>query len=177
MFHSVSLTNWSRIVMVTPATLYQRLPSMPQRSRRLAVVAAFTGYPLLIVGYHTLVAAGIIPSAIWAPIAIVLFAATLLGLVAVYGYGQGRVNERDRLDERQRTMVDRALVTSYGALTTLIVLIAGLLAIYLSFVGPVTLDMGVLTPWFIAIGLYVPSLPFAALAWIEADAPADDDDR
>ena len=29
----------------------------------------------------------------------------------------------------------------------------------------------------IAIGLYVPALPFAALAWIEADAPADDDER
>jgi hypothetical protein len=163
--------------MVTPATLYERLPSTRRRPRRLAVVAAFAGYPLLIVGYTTLVATGILPNAIWAPIAIALFAATLLGLIVVYGYGQGRVNERDRLDERQRAMVDRALVTSYGALTTLIVAVAGLLAVYLSFVGPITLDMGVLTPWFIAIGLYVPSLPFAALAWIEADAPIDDDGR
>ena len=30
-------------------------------------------------------------------------------------------------------------------------------------------------PWLIAIGLYVPFLPFAALAWIEPDAPADDE--
>ena len=163
--------------MVTPAALYQRLPSMRRRSRRLAVLAAFAGYPLLIAGYSILVATGIVPNAIWAPIAIALFATTLLGLVAVYGYGQGRMNERDRLDERQRAMVDRALVTSYGALTTLIVAVAGLLAVYVSFIGPITLDMGVLTPWFIAIGLYVPFLPFAALAWIEADAPADDDDR
>ena len=35
--------------------------------------------------------------------------------------------------------------------------------------------MTTLTPWIIAVALYVPFLPFAALAWIEADAPADDD--
>ncbi len=35
--------------------------------------------------------------------------------------------------------------------------------------------MSAVTPWFVAIGLYVPFLPFAALAWIEPDAPADDE--
>ena len=74
-------------------------------------------------------------------------------------------------------MVDKALVVSYGALTTVIVVVAGLVALYLSFVGPIELEMTVLTPWFIAIGLYVPFLPFAALAWIEPDVPGDDDDR
>jgi len=174
-FGSAELTNRSPIVMVTPATLYQPLPSLHQRERRVAVVAAFAGYPLLIIGYTALVATGILPGAIWAPIAIALFSATLLGLVVVYGYGQGRMNERERLDERQRTMVDRSMITSYGVLTTLIVLVGGLVAIYLTFVGPITLDMGALTPWFIAIGVDVPALPFAALAWIEADAPSDDD--
>ena len=72
-------------------------------------------------------------------------------------------------------MVDRALVTGYGVLTTAIVVILGVVALYLSFVGPITLDMTTLTPWIIAVALYVPFLPFAALAWIEADAPADDD--
>ena len=32
-----------------------------------------------------------------------------------------------------------------------------------------------LTPVIIGIALYLPLLPFAALAWIEPDAPADDD--
>jgi hypothetical protein len=160
--------------MVTPTALYQRLPSMRQRSRRITVVAAFAGYPLLFIGYSTIVATGMLSNTIWAPIAIALFAITLVGVFAIYGYGQGRMNERDRLDERQRAMVDQALVASYGALTTLIVAISGILALSLSFAGPIVLDMGVLTPWLIAIGLYVPFLPFAALAWIEPDAQADD---
>ena len=33
--------------MVTPTALYQRLPSLRQRDRRVAVVAAFAGFPLL----------------------------------------------------------------------------------------------------------------------------------
>ena len=162
--------------MVTPATLYQRLPALRQRDRRVAVVCAFAGFPLLNIGYSTLVATGVIPSAVWAPIALALFAITIVGLVAIYGWGQGRITERrDELDERQRAMVDRALVTGYGVLTTAIVVILAVVALYLSFIGPITLDMTTLTPWIIAVALYVPFLPFAALAWIEADAPADDD--
>jgi hypothetical protein len=168
--------NWSHIVMVTPATLYQRLPSLRQRQRRILVIAAFAGFPLLNVGYATLVTTGILPSAVWGPVAIGLFAVTIIGVVAIYGWGQGRITERrDDLDERQRAMLDRALVTGYGALTTAIVVTLGALALYLSFVGPITIDMTSLTPWVIAVALYVPFLPFAALAWIEADAPADDD--
>jgi fatty acid desaturase len=101
---------------------------------------------------------------------------TILGILAIYGWGQGRITERrDQLDERQQAMVDRALITGYGALTTAIVLILAAIALCLSFIGPITIDMTTLTPWIIAVALYVPFLPFAALAWIEADAPADDD--
>jgi hypothetical protein len=168
--------NWSHIVMVTPATLYQRLPSLRQRQRRIAVVGAFAGFPLLNVGYVTLVANGVIPTAIWGPIAIALFAITIVGLLAIYGWGQGRISDRrDELDERQRAMLDRALITGYGTLTTAIVALLAVMALYLSFVGPIRIDMTGLTPWVIAVALYVPFLPFAALAWIEADAPADDD--
>jgi len=168
--------NRSRIVMVTPAAVYQRLPALKQRERRVAVVGAFAGFPALNVGYATLVAAGIIPTAVWAPIAIALFAMTLVGLVAIYGWGQGRITERrDQVDERQRVMVDHALVTGYGGLTTAIVVFIGAVALYLSFIGPITIDMTGLTPWVIAVALYVPFLPFAALAWIEPDAPMDDE--
>ena len=34
--------------------------------------------------------------------------------------------------------------------------------------------MGTLSPMLIAVGLFVPLLPFAVLAWIEPDLPADD---
>lgn len=160
--------------MVTPATLYRRLPDLGRRDRHLAIVAAFAGYPLQIAGYSLLVAPGLIPGLVWGPVSVVLFSATLVGLVAIYGYGQGRLDRRGLLDERQRAMVDRAMIVSYGALTTVIVIAGGLLATYLSFVGPLEIEMTALTPWFIAIGLYVPFLPFAALAWIEPDVPADD---
>jgi hypothetical protein len=160
--------------MATPSSLYRRLPAMRQRSRRVAVIAAGAGFPLVLIGYATLVAPGNLSTVLWAPIAVALFATTLLGVLAIYGYGQGRMDHRDRLDERQRIMIDRALVVSYSVLTTVIVAVSGWLAFYLSIVGSLQLDMGVLTPWFIAIGLYVPFLPFASLAWIEPDAPAED---
>jgi hypothetical protein len=160
--------------MATPSSLYRRLPTMRQRSRRIAVIAAVAGFPLVLVGYTVLVESDVLSVALWAPIAIALFATTLLGVLAVYGYGHGRMDDRDRLDERQRIMIDRALVVSYSVLTTAIVAVSGWLAFYLAIVGTLQLDMGVLTPWFIAIGLYVPFLPFASLAWIEPDAPADD---
>lgn len=163
--------------MATPAALYRRLPSLSQRARRLAVVAAFGGFLTQLFGYALLVVPGRLSGAVWAPVSIVLLAVTVVGVVAVYGYGQGRLDRREVLDERQRTMADRALVLSYGVVTTIIVLGGGLLALYLSFVGPLQIEMTALTPWFIALGLYVPFLPFAALAWIEPDAPGDDDDR
>jgi hypothetical protein len=163
--------------MVTPAALYRRLPSLSQHARRNAVIAAFVGFPLQLLGYALLVEPGRVSGTLWGPISVVLFSATLIGVVAVYGYGQGRMDRRQVLDERQRTMVDRALVVSYGVVTTVIVLGGGLLAIYLSFIGPLEVQMTVLTPWFIALGLYVPFLPFAALAWIEPDVPGEDDER
>jgi hypothetical protein len=159
--------------MVTPSTLYRRMPEARQRSRRILVVAAFAGFPLQIIGSRF--ATGEVLSVLWAPITIALFSATIVGAIALYGYGQGRMDRRERLDERQRSVLDQALVVSYGVLTTVIVIIAGALAIYLSLVGPIQLEMGALTPWLIAIGVYVPLLPFAALAWIEPDAPSDDD--
>ena len=159
--------------MVTPSTLYRRMPEARQRTRRILVVAAFTGFPLQIIGSRF--ATGEVLSAIWGPVTIALFSATIVGAIALYGYGQGRMDRRERLDERQRSVLDQALVVSYGVLTMVIVIIAGVLAIYLSLVGPIQLEMGALTPWLIAIGVYVPLLPFAALAWIEPDPPSDDD--
>ena len=162
--------------MVTPATLYRRLPTMSQRARRLAAIAAFGGFPLQTLGYAVLVAPGRLAGPLWGLVSIALFSATLIGVVAIYGYGRGRIDRRERLDERQRAMVDRAVLVGYSALTTIVVLVVGIVAVYLSFVGPLTIEMTAFTPWVIAVGLYVPFLPFAALAWIEPDAPGDDDE-
>ncbi len=161
--------------MATPATLYRRLPYLTQRARRFAVIAAFGGFPLQLIGYSLLVEPGRLSSVVWAPISIVLFSATVVGMIAIVGYGQGRLDKGAGLDERERAMIDKALIVSYGVLTTVIVAVAGIVAVYASFVGPITIEMAAFSPWLVAIGVYVPFLPFAALAWIEPDAPGDDE--
>jgi hypothetical protein len=162
--------------MATPASLYRDLPTLSRSRRRIAVAAAFLGYPLMLLGYATLVASGIVPTAIWGPIAVVLFSTTLIGVVAIYGYSRGRIGDDRQLDERERVMMDRAVVLGYGAVITVAVVGLGILALYLSFVGPITITMTDLTPIIVAVALYLPLLPLAALAWIEPDVPADDDD-
>jgi hypothetical protein len=162
-------------MMATPATLYRRLPTLGRRARRIAVLAAFGGYPLMQLGYAVLRAPDRVPQIVWAPMAVVLFSATLIGMVMVYGYSQQRMGRDRALDERERAMVDRALVVSYGVVTALVAVVLGTLAVWLTFVGPITFGMAELVPFLIAIGIYEPLLPFAALAWIEPDVPTDDE--
>jgi amino acid transporter len=162
--------------MATRATWFQRLPFLDRRRRRLAVVAAFSGFPLVFIGYATLVATGVLPTAVWGVIVVLLFAMTIVGLVVVYGYGRGRTGDSGPLDEREQQMLDRALVVGYGAVITFAVLVLGAIAVYLSFVGPITITMNDLGPIALAVALYLPLLPFAALAWIEPDVPAEEDD-
>ena len=155
--------------------LWRAMPEASRRTRRLWVVAAFGGYPLLNIGYATLVATGRISATLWAPIAILLFVFTLAGVVAIYGYARDRASMTAALDERERLVRDRAWIAAYGALTAVVVLVVLLLALLASTSGPVTIGMDVLTPVGIALGLYLPVLPAAALAWNEPDLPHDDD--
>jgi hypothetical protein len=163
--------------MVSPvSTLFRRIPSSRRRTRRLAVIGAFTGIPLQFIGYETLVAPGRLGLAVWGPVTIALFAISLVGALATYAFGQGRMGDRSRLDERQRAMNDRALVISYGVVTTVVTLVLGAIWLVASFVGPITIQMDATSlSVAVAVGLYLPLLPFASLAWIEPDAPADDD--
>ena len=162
-------------MMVSRNTLYGRLASTPRRIRRLAVIAAFAGYPLVLIGYGTLVEPGRLPTVIWAPIAIVLMGFTVVGCFATYGFTGDRMRGRANLDERERAMNDRAIVLSYGVVTT--VLVAGLAWLALAAYGePLVIDMTALAPLLIAAGVFVPLLPFATLAWIEPDALPDDED-
>jgi len=178
--------------MVSPVSVYRRLPSLGRDRRRLAVVAAFAGYPLLQIGYATFVAPGGVARglslAIWAPIAVGLFALSVVGVFVVYGYARERmapawfpflgraVTDRDPLDERQRSMHDRALVISYRILTLAVGLTIGAAAGVASN-EPIVIDFPALIPFFVVFALYVPFLPFAVLAWIEADPPVDEELR
>lgn len=162
--------------MLTPVSvLRRRLPRLSRRARRLAVLGTFTGYPLLQLGYWALVQPGQLSSMVWAPIAIALFTITIVSVFALYGYGQGRMGyPKHSLDERQRAMHDRALVVSYGVVTTAVGIVLGGLAGW-AMNEPIVIEMSALVPFLIAAGLYVPVLPFAALAWIEPDPPSDDE--
>jgi hypothetical protein len=178
--------------MVSPLSAYRRLPSLGRDRRRLAVIAAFAGYPLLQVGYATFVAPGGMFSGlsrtIWAPIAVGLFGLTLAGVFLVYGYAQDRMtpvwfpffrkaaSDPHPLDERQRSMHDRALVVSYRILTLAVGLTIGAAA-GVATNEPIVLDLPALLPFIVVFALYVPFLPFAVLAWIEADPPVDDEVR
>lgn len=163
--------------MASPLTIYRRLPATPRRLRRLTVIGTFAGYPLVALGYETLVAPGRVPTAIWAPVAVVLMAMTIVGIFVVYGFVGEQLRDRRELDERQRAMSDRALVLSYGVVTTIVLLALAALATATTLGGPFTIDLAMLTPVLISAGVFVPLLPFAALAWIEPDAPRDDDGR
>jgi hypothetical protein len=160
--------------MATPASWFRGLSGLDRTRPRIVVVAAFAGYTLLILGYAMLVAPGAISTTVWAPLAVLVFATTIVGVAALCGYGPGRMGESRALDERERAMTDRALVFGDGVLST--VLAPGLRAVagYASVIGPLTISMTELTPVLIAGGLYVPLPPFAALAWIEPDIPNDD---
>lgn len=160
--------------MASPFAFYRRLPNTRRRLRRLTVIGTFAGYPLVILGYANLVEPGHLPDGIWAPIAVALMAATILGIFAVYGFANDHLRDRDQLDERQRAMSDRALVMSYGVVTTVLVLALSALATATALGGPITVDLATLTPILIAAGVFIPLLPFAALAWIEPDPNGDD---
>lgn len=160
--------------------------SIRRDRRRLAVIAAFAGYPLLQIGYSSLVAPGRLATAAWAPFAVALFAMTLTGVFLVYAYARDRMawgwfpfflnatSGRPQLDERQRAIRDRALVLSYRVLSLVVGLTIGAAAGVASN-EPIVLDFPGLLPFIVVFALYVPFLPFAVLAWIEEDLPGDEE--
>ena len=156
--------------------LWRAMPNASRRTRRLWVIAALTGYPLMTVGYALLVPTGRASSVLWAPIAIALFTATLAGVVAIYGYARDRASMTADLDERQQRVRDQAWIAAYGLLSAVVVAIVLFLALIASFGGPVTIGMDVLGPVGICLGLYLPILPSAMLAWSDPDLPLDEEE-
>jgi uncharacterized sodium:solute symporter family permease YidK len=138
------------------------------------VLETFLGYPLLVAGYTLLVVTDRVPLPLWVPVAIALMGLSLVGAALTYGWAHPRTTSAARLDERQRAMLDRAYVIGYGVLAVVVSALSGTLAIVTSFDGPIVLTMEGLTPFLIALGLYLPILPLAILAWIEPDPVADD---
>jgi hypothetical protein len=150
---------------------------MPCRTRRLVVLGTFVAWPLLNVGYALLSRTGALPavSLLWAPIAILLLFGFALGVFVIYAVTRNRAEpQASELDERQRDLAVRARALSYSVLLVFIMAVAGAWAIYVTTVGPVTLGAEWLLTVAIVVGVYLPVLPSAVLAWIEPDAPPED---
>jgi Tfp pilus assembly protein PilZ len=150
---------------------------MPRRTRRLIVLGTFVAWPLLNVGYALLYRVGALPlvSLLWAPIAILLLFGFAIGVFVIYAVTRNRAEpEAIELDERQRDLAVRARALSYSVFLVFIVALAGAWAIYVTTVGPLTLGGESLLTVAIVVGVYLPMLPSAVLAWIEPDAPPED---
>ena len=155
--------------------LAEQLRTMTRRTRRLLVLETLVAYPLVVIGYSTLVATGRIPAALWAPIAIILMAGFVGGLFTIYAYAGGRADPRSpELDERQRSLAIEAWALSFAAVTWFLVIVAVVWALWVSFLGPVLVGPEFLLPVAIGVGVYLPLLPLTALTWIEPEAPAEE---
>jgi hypothetical protein len=156
--------------------MLERVHTLPRRVRRLIVLESFVAYPVVVIGYATLVAGGLLPGIAWAPIALVGMLGFVGGLFVIYLFARDRANpDEPSLDERQRALAFRAMALSYGLLVAFVVAIAAVYAIYVTTVGPLTLGPELLLPVAIGVGVYLPVLPSAVLAWIEPDGPPEDE--
>lgn len=150
---------------------------MPRVVRRLLVLETLIAYPALIVGYRLLVGGGAVEISAWTLLAVVpIVIVELGGLVALATYVGHRADPRHgSLDERQRTLAMRAQAVGYSVLATVVAAVVLSLAAWIALVGPIDLDTAIALPLAIMVVVYLPVIPSAVLAWIDPDAPVDDD--
>jgi len=165
--------------MTFARSIFRFLPNARRRSRRLIVLGTAAGYPLVLLGYATLVVPGRIQLGVWAPIALLLTAATVVGVVAIYGFARGRADLGSaHLDERQAQVRDRAWALSYATVVIVIALaLVGLMVVRSSSGQDVVLSGDLIGYLATTAAIYLPVLPAAILAWIEPDVPTDEGER
>lgn len=150
----------------------QRIAGLSQRSRRLIAIATMLGLPGMYV-WSSLWMGTSVPNILWGPITFLLIGATLAGALVLYVYTHDMADLPDaRLDERERQLRDRAWILSYQVLVVVVVAVLAAVAIpVLVFNQMVTLDASNVGAGAISIGVLLPLLPTAALAWLEPDLP------
>ncbi len=146
-----------------------------RRSRRLIAVVTLLGLPAMYVWSSVWMTTSV-PSLLWGPVTFLLIGCTLVGAFVLYRYVQGRADMPGRgLDERERQLRDRAWILSYQVLSVVVVLLAAVLAIpVLAFGRAVTIDATIATAAALCLGVLLPLLPAAALAWLEPDRLGDE---
>lgn len=151
-----------------------RVDRLSQRARRVIAVATLVGLPCMYV-WSAFWLTTSVPNLIWGPISFILIGLTAVGALVLYRFAQGRGDLSGRgLDERQQQLRDRAWVLSYGILSTVVVSIVAIVAVLvLGLDRQLTLDGATVSAVALSVGVLIPILPVAALAWLEPDAPFD----
>ena len=147
-----------------------RIDHLSRRSRRVLAVATLLGLPAMFV-WSTYWMGTTVPNLLWGPVSFVLIGATLVGSFILYRYVRDRADMPGRaLDERERTLRDRAWIVSYQVLSAVVigaVIVIGI-AVFV-FDRPITLDAALVNALVLSVAVLLPVLPAAALAWIEPD--------
>lgn len=146
---------------------------LSQRARRRIAVASLIGLPGMYAwsGFWLTTR---VPGIVWGPVSFLFILITVGGAFVLYWFVRDRAGRDAQLDERQRQLRDRAWIMCYEILAALIVaavLVLGVLVLGLGRV--VTLDATAVSALVLCVGVLLPLLPVATLAWIEPDAPAE----
>jgi hypothetical protein len=147
-----------------------RIDRLSRRSRRIVAVATLLGLPAMFV-WSTVWMTTTLPALIWGPVTFVLIGTTIVGAFVLYRYVRDRADMPGRdLDERERLLRDRAWIVGYQVLSLVViggVVVAGISAFVLD--RPIVLDASLVNALVLCVGVLLPVLPAAALAWIEPD--------
>ena len=147
---------------------------MPRPARRLVSIATLLGLPAMFV-WSAFWMGTSVPSVLWGPISFVLIGFTVVGSCILYRNIRGRADlPGSRLDEREQRLRDRAWILGYQVLAGVVVAVVVALGIVVFILNrQVVVDAGLVNALALCVGVLLPVLPAAALAWIEPDAPAD----
>ena len=152
-----------------------RIEHMSRRSRRVVAMATFLGLPAMY-AWSSFWQTTAVPSILWGPVSFLLIGVTVVGAFVLYRYARDRATMPGiGLDERERQLRDRAWILSYQVLSVVVVvLVAALVIPVLGFGQPVTVGATLAGAAALCLGVLLPLLPTAALAWIEPDLREDD---
>jgi hypothetical protein len=148
-----------------------RIESLSQRTRRVIAVVAMLGLPAMFI-WSAVWQRTSVPTIIWGPGSFLLIGATLIGALILYRFVRGRADmPGTQLDERERQLRDRAWILSYQVLALVVVLLGAAIVIpVLGFGEPITIDASIAGAVALCLGVLLPLLPAACLAWLEPDA-------
>ena len=143
---------------------------MPQRTRRVIGVATLLGLPGSY-AWYAVWSSTTVPKAVWGPFSFLLILVSAFGAIFTYAWAA----RSRKPDERERQLRDRAWVLAYIILSVGVItafLVASIIVLGLD--RTIVIDGRVMSGAATCFGVLVPVLPYAALAWLEPDAPAED---